>query len=292
MDRALVGDLQELRALLRAEITLERDQPVDSVDLPLARLAFRAVGRVDLLVLELHADALERDALQVRVRPRRHGRERSEGRAQQIVGRQARIQASGLERLVRVDYVPAGEDLIGELAHASLAHEHRARRQSRRRLGRGDVARSPDGEHLARVERILAAQEEVVGRIERYVALRMFGGDEDPGRIVDAYDGVARRMHHHQRLAETLHRGADFLRPDIVEKLLLDPEITAGDTDLRVALRVDFLDRVLDQSQDVVRVEWRSDGRDRGRLADPRSRGEYRRAAEAVSDQERWSAVL
>ena len=120
----------------------------------------------------------------------------------------------------------------------------------------------------------------------------MFGGDEDPGRVVDVYDGVARRMHHHQRLAETLHRGADFLRPDVVEKLLLDPEITAGDADPRVAFRVDFLERVLDQAQDVVRVEGRSDGRDRGRLGDPRSRGEHRRAAEAVPDQERRGAVL
>ena len=67
MHRAAVRDLEQLRPLRLVERALEADHPLDAVDLALARLAVGAVGGVDLVVLQLDLDALERQALQVGV---------------------------------------------------------------------------------------------------------------------------------------------------------------------------------------------------------------------------------
>ena len=68
-------------ALLRVELSFEGDQSFDAVDLSLAGLAFGAIRGVDLVVLQLDADALERDALEIGVRPEGHRSAGAERRA-------------------------------------------------------------------------------------------------------------------------------------------------------------------------------------------------------------------
>src|SRR6185295_3132489 len=63
VDRTLVRDLQEPRALLVGQGTQDLDDPVDAVDPALLRLAAGAVDGVDLPVAQAHAHAFERYAL-------------------------------------------------------------------------------------------------------------------------------------------------------------------------------------------------------------------------------------
>src|SRR4029077_15653049 len=66
----------------------------------------------------------------------------------------------------------------------------------------------------------------------------------------------------------------------------------AGEIDLRLAFALDLADRAPDQAEDVLRLERRTQRRDRDRLGDPRRRGEHRGAAEAVSDEQPGRLVI
>ncbi|MNC86081.1 hypothetical protein D3C83_17130 [compost metagenome] len=82
---------------------------------------------------------------------------------------------------------------------AGLVHRHRPDR-GRRRLA--EVAAGPGREHRRDVRGVLPAGEQVVGIVERNEALGVLCGLEDVRGIVDAHDGIARRMEHQQRLAQ------------------------------------------------------------------------------------------
>ena len=62
MYRALVGDVEQLCALAGVERSLERNNALDAIDLPLLRLTVGTVLRVDLLVCELDATGRSRRA--------------------------------------------------------------------------------------------------------------------------------------------------------------------------------------------------------------------------------------
>src|SRR6266852_7903459 len=77
----------------------------------------------------------------------------------------------------------------------------------------------PGGEDMTGVERVLALGKEMVGGIEGNEALRMLRGHEYFRGDVDVDDGVARRMHHHERFP---HPGDDLAEPlslDVVQEL-------------------------------------------------------------------------
>src|SRR5262245_60381271 len=101
VDRTLAGDLEELRTLLLIEIALESNHASDTIDMSFPGLAVLAVGRVYLVVREVHHDALERKPLVLGVGPDRHRRARAERRSQQVVRRRTGVQTSRVLRLVR-----------------------------------------------------------------------------------------------------------------------------------------------------------------------------------------------
>src|SRR5215467_7740885 len=70
--RALVGDLEQPRALRGVERALQRDAALDAVELPFLGLALRAINRMDFLMRERDRDALERQLLVVGIEPQRH----------------------------------------------------------------------------------------------------------------------------------------------------------------------------------------------------------------------------
>lgn len=59
----------------------------------------------------------------------------------------------------------------------------------------------------------------------------MAGGDEDPGRIVDADGVVGRRMEDEQRTMQLPDRLTQRMTADVVEEALGDPEVPPGDRD-------------------------------------------------------------
>src|SRR5689334_12844248 len=67
VDRTLVGDLDEPRALGIVEIAGERDGPVDAIEHPFFRFAALAIGGMDLGVTEPHGDLVKRQRLAFRV---------------------------------------------------------------------------------------------------------------------------------------------------------------------------------------------------------------------------------
>src|SRR5262249_2588900 len=111
MHRALVGDLHHARALLRRKIAFETDLAVDAVDLAFLGLALGAIGRVDLVVLEQHRDARERDLLQVGIEADGHGGAGAERSEQILVRAWPAAIAADRDRLVGEVTVLAGDHL-------------------------------------------------------------------------------------------------------------------------------------------------------------------------------------
>src|SRR5579862_592180 len=78
VDRALAGDLEELRSLLLRQRSRKLDVAVDSVAYPLSRLTVGTVCRVDLPMSEPDGHVLERPSLAARVERDGHRGARAE----------------------------------------------------------------------------------------------------------------------------------------------------------------------------------------------------------------------
>ena len=114
----------------------------------------------------------------------------------------------------------------------------------------------------------------------------MLGRDEDVGRVVNADGIVGRRMHDEQRLMQVGDMRHQAVLGDVVEELALDAEWAAGERNLDFAGLSDVLDPFLEQARDMGRIGRGGDGDDRLGVRDLRGRGQDRRAAEAVADQD------
>src|SRR3546814_1792409 len=119
MYRAFVGDLQQTPALVAAERAGHLDDAPDAVDLAFLCLAGGAVLRVNLLMGERDPRALEGDALTLCVEPQGHRGAGAERREQEVVGRQAQVEAAGALRLVGGEDVPAYGDALRSEEHTS-----------------------------------------------------------------------------------------------------------------------------------------------------------------------------
>ncbi|MGY4310008.1 hypothetical protein ACVIJ6_007251 [Bradyrhizobium sp. USDA 4369] len=87
--------------------------------------------------------------------------------------------------------------------------------------------------------------------IERDEALRMLGGDEDVGCVVDPDRVVDRRVHHQQRLVQMLDLVEQALLGDVVEERAADAERTAGERHFRRAVAADRVETVLEHRGDM-----------------------------------------
>ena len=189
--------------------------------------------------------------------------------------------------------MPADEDPVGELAFTRLAHEDPASRCRGNLVGfHVDIALGPRGEQLAGVERVFAARQKMVGGVERDETLRVLCGREYFRCVVDVDDGVARRMHHHERFSHPRDDLAEPVPPYIVQKLLLDAERAPGEFDLRFAFALDGLRRVPDQTQHVLGFERRADRGHGGAFWNVRRGGEHRGPTETMTDQDRRRAIV
>lgn len=79
----------------------------------------------------------------------------------------------------------------------------------------------------------------MVGRIERYETLGMFGRPENLGRILDADDLVARCVENEQGLLQGGDGSVHALATGIIHKLLLYVERPPGKIDLGHAVSLD-----------------------------------------------------
>ncbi|MEX1109296.1 MAG: hypothetical protein WEC00_10320, partial [Dongiaceae bacterium] len=72
MHRTFVRDLDQPHALRIVEIPGNGQFTTDLIDFPLARLAFGAIGCMNLLVRQTNRDVIERPFLAVGIKPERH----------------------------------------------------------------------------------------------------------------------------------------------------------------------------------------------------------------------------
>src|SRR6185436_14291695 len=96
------------------------DLPLYAVYLAFLRFAVCAVLGVDLFVLEPYGNPGERQLLRVRIEAYGHRGACAERSEQEIVRTRARIGAARCGRLVGAQPVPAGGNLLRELAFAGL----------------------------------------------------------------------------------------------------------------------------------------------------------------------------
>jgi hypothetical protein len=82
-----------------------------------------------------------------------------------------------------------------------------------------EVATGPRGEHGADVEGIALPEQEVVGVVERYEALRVPRGLVDQGRVLDPDDGIDGRMEDQERPAERADGRLDPSTFEILEEI-------------------------------------------------------------------------
>ena len=112
MYRALAGDLEELRALLIAQRTVEFDCKLDRIDPPFFGFAPGAIVGVDPRVLKPSCDASERQTLPLGIHREGHRRARPQRRKQKIVGVGPSVRPSRSQWLVRRQPVRSDEDFV------------------------------------------------------------------------------------------------------------------------------------------------------------------------------------
>src|SRR5262249_10509720 len=120
MDWALVGDLQQARALLVAERARELHVALDEVQQALFRFAGLTVRSVDFRMSKSHSYRLERPLLASCVHRHGHGRAASEGREQEFVRIGADIGPSERGGFVPGQLMPAHGDLLSEAGRAAV----------------------------------------------------------------------------------------------------------------------------------------------------------------------------
>ena len=110
---------------------------------------------------------------------------------------------------------------------------------------------------------------------------------ENLRRILDADGVVGRRMHHQQRLVQVCHLRHQIMLGDVVKEFALDVERPAGERDFHFAVLADVLDAIAEKMGDVEGIGRRRDGDHRFCVGNLTSRGQDRRSAKAVADQDR-----
>ncbi len=123
MNRAFVGNLQQLGSLFVRQRARKMNVAFDSIEHSLFGFAFGAIGGVDLRVPQMNRDLLERPGLAAGVHPHSHRSTRSQSGEEQIVGRRSRIRAAGRRRFVGSEPMPAGINFLRESGSAA-ADDH------------------------------------------------------------------------------------------------------------------------------------------------------------------------
>jgi hypothetical protein len=99
-------------------------------------------------------------------------------------------------------------------------------------------------------------------------------------------------MKDQERLAELGNTRGEILLGNVVKQGAADAEWPSGERHLDFAFGFYFFDAFGEQAGNMGRIEWCGYGHDRTRFGNPMRRGEHRRTAEAVADQNRRRADL
>ena len=128
VDRTLLGNLDEPRALGLVERADELEAQGDAVDLRLRVFAVDAVVGIDALVAQPHDHLVDRPFLPVGVHAHGHRGAAAERHQQELVGARPGIAAADRDGLVGAQRVaPVEENLLVETG-AGRRHDHRSRR--------------------------------------------------------------------------------------------------------------------------------------------------------------------
>ena len=114
VNRALVRNFQEPRALFCRQRSGELDESLDLVEHSFLGLAFGTINRVNLRVPQRNGDSFQRPSLATRVHGHCHGRATSECGQQKIVGGRSRPGPSGGNRFIGRQPMRTCRDLLGE----------------------------------------------------------------------------------------------------------------------------------------------------------------------------------
>ncbi len=83
----------------------------------------------------------------------------------------------------------------------------------------------------------------------------------------------------------------ELLLGDVIEEFALDAERPPGERHLDLALRLDLIDLLLEQTDDMRWIVRRRDGHHRARFRNPVRGGQNGAAAQAVADQDGGCAI-
>jgi hypothetical protein len=125
----------------------------------------------------------------------------------------------------------------------------------------------------------------MIGAGERDEAFRMLCRRKDMAGIVDADRFISRRVKNQKRLAQLGNTHGEILPGNVVKQGAADAEGSAGEPHLDLAFGFYFFDAFAEQADHMRWIGWRGNGYDRTRLGNAVCRGEHRRTAEAVADQ-------
>ena len=114
----------------------------------------------------------------------------------------------------------------------------------------------------------------------------MFRRHEDPRRVIDPHDAVARRMQNQQRPVQLADRLAQLFRRHILDEIAPDPERTPAQIDLGHPVARDRLQRIAEIMGHMLGVERRADRHHRFHACDPARRAQHRRPAQRMTDQD------
>jgi hypothetical protein len=95
-------------------------------------------------------------------------------------------------------------------------------------------------------------------------------------------------MHDEERLAERRQMLFLGLISGLLDKFPTHPKHPTGDSHIGLARRLDRGDAIAQLSEDMLGVEWRPDCHNGFRFRNSACRGDYRSAAEAMADKNRW----
>ena len=136
------------------------------------------------------------------------------------------------------------------------------------------------------------ARQQVIGGVEGNEALGVLSGKEDPRRVLDPHRLVDRGVEHEKGPVQLGNLVRQGLAANIVEKRFGNVERPARQCHLGAPVAFDVPDLGGEILNDVVGIGGRRDGRDRLDLGNASGRGQHRRSAEAVPDEERRRLVL
>ncbi len=129
MDRALIGNFHQSRALCFGQVAGNGDVTGDLTDVAVGGFAICTVLGVDPAVRQAHREAFGCNPLALGIKPHRHRRAGTEGGKQIIVRPRSGIIAANRDRLIGCEHMASGPHALCKTPAAGFADLDNAIRQ-------------------------------------------------------------------------------------------------------------------------------------------------------------------